>query len=178
MNREQKNTHAVELKDKFQRAKVAIFVDYKGLTAGQADDVRKKLRASDSEAKVIKNNVARQLVKSGVVKGGAAEALESMAGPTMVAFGYKDLAGTAKVVHQFTKEIETFQIKDCIMGDVRVSPAGVQELASLPSREVLLAKLLGTMNAPITNFAGVLAALPRSLVLALAAIEKKKAETN
>lgn len=176
MNRTEKVELATALKDKFSRAKVAIFVDYKGLTAVQSDEIRKQLRAKDAEAKVVKNNVARHLIKEGVVKGGAKEALDALVGPTMIAFGYKDIAGTAKVVHQFSKDVESFQIKDCLMGETRVSASGVEELASLPSREVLIAKMLGSFNAPITNFVGVLAAVPRSLVTVLSAIERKKAE--
>jgi large subunit ribosomal protein L10 len=176
MNREQKLQHAADLRDCFTRAKVSIFVDYKGLTATQADEIRSKVRATNGSVKVIKNNVARQLVKSGDLKGGAAEVLDSLAGPTMVAFGFGDLAQTAKVVHQFSKDIETFQIKDCLMGETRVSPSQVEQLASLPSREVLLSMLLRAMNGPITSFASVLAAVPRALVTVLSQIEKKKTE--
>ena len=95
-------------------------------------------------------------------------------GPTLVAFGYGDASATAKIVHKFAQDNEAFTLKDSLMGNKRVDVSGVEELAKLPSKEVLLGMLLGTMNAPITNFVGVLAAVPRSLVTVLAAIEKKK----
>ena len=96
----------------------------------------------------------------------------------MVAFSYGDPAATAKVIAKFAKDNEALKIKDSILGKARIDAAGVQELANLPSKEVLIAKMLGTMNAPITNFVGVLAAVPRSLVTVLSAIEKKKGEAQ
>ena len=78
--------------------------------------------------------------------------------------------------HKFASDNEALKIKDSLMGAKRLLASEVEQLASLPSKEVLIAKMLGTLNAPITNFAGVLAAVPRSLVNVLSAIEKKKSE--
>ena len=86
-----------------------------------------------------------------------------------------DPAAAAKVIHKFAQDNEALKLKDSLMGDKRLGASQVEELAKLPSKEVLLAKMLGTLNAPITNFVGVLAAVPRSLVTVLSAIEKKKA---
>lgn len=175
MNRTEKTELASALKDKFSKAKVAIFSDYKGLTANQANDLRKQLRAQNAEAKVIKNNVARLLVKESFL-GTGATVVDNNVGPTLVTFAYGDPAAAAKVLHKFAQDNEAFNLKNGILGDQAIDMAGVEELAKLPSREVLLAKVLGSMNAPISNFVGVLAAVPRSLVTVLSAIEKKKAE--
>lgn len=175
MNRTEKAQLASELKDKFSKAKVAIFADYKGVTASQADDLRRALRSHKSEVKVLKNNVARLMTQDGAMGSEAKELMDSMVGPTLVAFAYGDPAAAAKVVHKFAQDIEAFTLKDSLLGQKRIDVSGVETLANLPSREVLLAKLLGAMNAPITNFVGVLAAVPRSLVTVLTAIEKKKA---
>jgi len=175
MNRTEKTELAATLSDKFTRAQVAIFADYKGLSASQADDLRRSLRAHKAEVKVLKNNVARLVTKDGKMGPDAKSLMDSVVGPTLVAFAFSDPAVVAKVVHKFALDNEAFKLKDSLMGQKRIEAAGVEELAKLPSKEVLLAKMLGTMNAPITNFVGVLAAVPRSLVTVLAAIEKKKA---
>jgi large subunit ribosomal protein L10 len=175
MNRTDKTELATALKDKFNKAQVAIFADYKGLTAGQADDLRKALRGANTEVKVLKNNVARLVTKDGGFGDEAKTVMDGVVGPTLVAFAYGDPAAAAKVIHKFAQDNEALKLKESLMGRKRIDASGVEELAKLPSKEVLLAKMLGTMNAPITNFVGVLAAVPRSLVTVLAAIEKKKA---
>jgi large subunit ribosomal protein L10 len=176
MNRTEKTELASALKEKFSKAKVAIFADYKGLSATQADDLRKLLRAQKAEVKVLKNNVARLITKEGDFGDQAKSLMDGVVGPTLVAFGYDDPAGAAKVIHKFAQENEALKLKDSLMGEKRIDASGVEALAKLPSKEILVATLLGTMNAPIRNFVGVLAAVPRGLVTVLAAIEKKKAE--
>jgi large subunit ribosomal protein L10 len=178
MNRTGKTELANKLKDKFNKAQVAIFADYKGLTATQADELRKVLRAQNTEVKVLKNNVARLITKEGQLGDQAKALMDAVVGPTMVAFSYGDPAAAAKVIHKFAKDNEALKLKDSLMGQKAIKAAEVEQLANLPSKEVLIAKMLGTMNAPIQNFVGVLAAVPRSLVTVLAAIEKKKQETS
>lgn len=175
MNRTDKSELAQTLKDKFAKANVAIFADYKGLKATQADDLRRQLRQHKVEVKVLKNNVARLLTKEGQMGAEAQKLMDGVVGPTLVAFAFGDPAAAAKVIHKFAQDNEALKLKESLMGQKRIDASGVEELAKLPSKEVLVAKLLGTMNAPITNFVGVLAAVPRSLVTVLAAIEKKKA---
>lgn len=178
MNKTQKTELATTLQDKFSRAKVAMFADYKGLTATQADELRRALRAHQTEVKVLKNNVARLITKEGKLGEQAQKLMDGVVGPTLVAFAYGDPAAAAKVFHKFSQDNEALKVKDSLMGQTRIEASGIEELAKLPSKEVLLAKMLGTLNAPITNFVGVLAAVPRSLVNVLSAIEKKKAETQ
>ncbi len=174
MNRAEKLEITKDFTDKFKKAKVALFADYKGLSATQADELRKQLRTQNCEVKVLKNNLARLAAKDNVLTGDSQVVMEALVGPTLVAFAYSDAAGAAKVIHKFSKENEALKLKDSLLGNKKISAAEIEELANLPSKEVLIAKMLGTMNAPITNFVGVLAALPRGLVTALSAIEKKK----
>jgi large subunit ribosomal protein L10 len=176
MNRTEKTELASELKDKFSKAQVAIFADYKGLSASDADELRRQLRAKNTEVKVLKNNVARLITKDGSMGDEAKALMDSVVGPTMVAFSFGDPAATAQVIHKFAQTNEALKLKDSLMGTKRIDASGVEALAKLPSKEVLVAQLLGTMNAPIRNFVGVLAAVPRGLVTVLAAIEKKKAD--
>jgi large subunit ribosomal protein L10 len=175
MNRAEKTQLAESLKEKFSKAQVALFADYKGLTATQADDLRRQLRTHKAEVKVLKNNVARLITKDGSMGDEAKNLMDGVVGPTLVTFAYGDPAAAAKVMHKFAQDNEAFKLKESLMGRKRIDASGVEELAKLPSKEVLVAKMLGTLNAPVTNFVGVLAAVPRSLVTVLAAIEKKKA---
>jgi large subunit ribosomal protein L10 len=175
MNKTEKTELASQLKDKFTKARVALFADYKGLSATQADDLRRQLRPTNTEVKVLKNNIARLVTKEGKLGDQAKALMDTVVGPTLVAFAYGDPAAAAKIIHKFAQDNEALKLKDSLMGDKRLGASQVEELAKLPSKEVLIAKMLGTMNAPITNFVGVLAAVPRSLVTVLSAIEKKKA---
>jgi len=178
MIRTKKEELSVELNEKLSKAKVAIFADYKGLSAPQADELRKLLRKENAEAKVLKNNVARIISRDGQFGDEVKDVMDKTVGPTLVAFAYGDPAAAAKVMHKFSQTNEAFKLKDSLMGRKRLDVSGVEELAQLPPKEVLIAKLLGTMNAPITNFVGVLAAVPRGLVVALSEIEKKKANPS
>lgn len=174
MDKNQKHEHAAELTTKLRRANVAIFADYKGVTAVQADLIRKTLRGLDGEVKVVKNNVARKIVESGEFGEDAKQVMDGVVGPTLIAFGYGDMAATAKAMHKFSVDIEAFSLKQSLMGRKALAIEEVEALATLPSREVLLGRLLATMNAPVSNFVRVLAAVPRSLLNVLKAVEEKK----
>ncbi len=176
MNREEKSKLAGVLKDQFSRAQVAIFADYKGLSATQADELRKLLRAQGAEVKVLKNNVARLVTHDGSLGESAKTLMNELVGPTLVAFAYGDPVVAAKVIHKFAQDNEAFTLKESLMGQKCVDVTGIETLAKLPSKQVLIAHFLSTMNAPITSFVGVLAAMPRQLVTVLAAIAKKKAD--
>lgn len=176
MDKQTKDAFAADFKDKFKGASVAVFADYKGLSATQADNLRRVLRTEKVKVKVLKNNVARKAVEGNADFSDAAkQVIDSVIGPTMVAFGYGDPAAVAKIIHKFSQENEALKLKDSILGAKKLSPADIEALAKLPSREVLVAMLLGTMKAPVRDFVGVLAAVPRSLVQVLSAVERKKA---
>src|SRR3954467_12602236 len=117
MNKTEKTELANELKDKFSKAHVAIFADYKGLKATEADELRKQLRAQKTEVKVLKNNVARLLTKEGKMGEQAQALMDPMIGPTLVAFAYGDPAAAAKVIHKFSKDYEALKLKDSLLGD-------------------------------------------------------------
>ncbi|MBC7385649.1 MAG: 50S ribosomal protein L10 [Cryobacterium sp.] len=151
-NRTAKNELAEALKAKFSKSKIALFADYKGLTAMQADDLRKRIRATDAEVQVLKNNVARLVTNEGALGEDAKNLMAGIVGPTLVAFGYKDFTTTAKVFHKFSLENEAIKLKDSLMDGKLLKVADVEALATLPSREVLLSMVLATMLAPITSF--------------------------
>lgn len=174
MNKADKTTVIADLKDSFSKANAMFFADYKGLTVEQVNDLRRRLRGHNVKVKVLKNNLARIAAKQANLGAASEKLLDSVAGPTMVAFSYGDPAAAAKELQKFAEENEIFGLKDSLLNGQTLAPTQVAELAKLPSREVLIAKMLGSFNAPITNFVGVLAAVPRNFVQVLAAISEKK----
>jgi large subunit ribosomal protein L10 len=117
MNRTEKTELASSLSEKFSKANVALFADYKGLTATQADDLRRVLRAQNTEVKVLKNNVARLVTKEGKLGDQAKALMDTVVGPTLVAFAYGDPAAAAKVIHKFAQDNEALKLKDSLMGE-------------------------------------------------------------
>ena len=103
------------------------------------------------------------------------EGLDSyLKGPTAVAFGHKDPASPAKILSDFIKKTKKMELKCAVIDKQTLDAAGAQALADLPPKEVLIAKMMGSLNAPITNFVGVLSATLRSLVYAIEAVRKQK----
>ena len=177
MDRSGKEALATELRERFSRSKVTIFADYKGLKSTEADDLRRSLRAQGAEVKVLKNNIGRLVANTGELGEDAKAMMDRMVGPTLVAFAYGDPAAAAKVVNNFAKDHEALKIKEGLLGKKLLRAAEVTQLAELPSKEVLMAQLLGVLNGPARSFVSVLAAVPRSFVTVLSQYEKKKAGT-
>lgn len=147
-----------------------VFVDYRGITVEEDTRLRNELRAAGVDYRVIKNEMLRRAADS----LGMNEASAHLVGPTACAFGTDDPVAPAKILGEFIKKTKKLTIKAGIVEGKVIDVAGVKALADLPSREVLIAKVLGSMNAPISSFVGVLAAVPRSLVVALSAICDQK----
>ena len=171
MNRDGKQQIVTELHEKLNRAKAAFLADFRGLNVGKATELRNELRKAEIEYKVVKNTLL-ELASKGTDK----ESLnQHFAGPTAIALSYDDPVAAAKVLSKFAKEqANVFKLKGGVLTGKAISVADIQALADLPSREVLIAKMLGSMQAPATNFVGVLAAVPGSFVRALDAIRAKK----
>jgi large subunit ribosomal protein L10 len=152
-------------------AKATFLADYRGMNVEATNKLRGELRAVGVDYRVVKNTLLRL-----AAKGTEAECLDSqLAGPTAVAFATGDPAASAKILSEFAKSNKAFELKGGALGGKALSVDDIQMLAELPSREQLLAKMLGSINAPASNFVGVLAAIPRSLVQVLAAIQDQKA---
>jgi large subunit ribosomal protein L10 len=167
MDRTNKENLATELKGKFEKANLALFADYKGLKAGEADTLRRSLRAAQTEVQVLKNNIGRLISKNGEMGDDAKAVMDRVVGPTLVAFAYGDVAAAAKVFNDFAKAHEALKIKESLYGKKLLSPAEITQLAELPSREVLLSMLLSVMNGPVRNF-----------VTVLGQLEKKRTEST
>ena len=158
------------IKEKFEKAQCAILVDYRGLTVEQDTDLRNKMREAGVEYKVLKNTMVKRALDDLGIEG----VDELLAGPTAIAFGYEDPVAPAKVISNFAKDIEVVEIKGGLLDSKPMTLDQIKYLSELPSKEVLIAKLMGSLNAPVTNFVGVLAAVPRSFVCALNEIKNKK----
>lgn len=170
MNRTEKQTMVKDLAEKIQKTKSFLLADYCGLTVAQMTDLRRKLHGSKSKVSVIKNRLFKRALKELSIEG----LDEYLKGPIALASSDEDEVMPAKVMVAFAKDNEKLKLKAGLMGSKVLSLAMIKDLASLPSREVLLAKMLGSMNAPATNLVGVLSALPRQLVTVINAIKDKK----
>ena len=160
------------IKEKIQDAKSVVFVKFSGLTVAEDTELRREFRKNNVEYKVYKNTLIRKAFES----LGITDFNDDLNGPTAVAFG-ADETGAAKVIVDAAKKYQDkVVVKSAFVEGARVDVAGVQALAAMPSKEQLIAKMLGSLQAPISNFVGVLSAIPRGLVIALNAISEQKAQ--
>jgi large subunit ribosomal protein L10 len=174
MPRKEKELIVDDLSNKIINTNGVVLTDYQGLTVAEISELRTKLRPLKCEYKVIKNTLSKLALK----KAGIENFDEYFIGPTAVAIEKGDPVSAAKVLIDFSKEHNKLKLKAGLLGKKVLTIEDIKSLASLPSREVLIATLLGTMKAPITNFVGVLAAVPRSLVYVLEAVRKQKEAVN
>ena len=160
------------IKEKIQDAKSVVFVKFSGLTVAEDTELRREFRKKNVEYKVYKNTLIRKAFES----LGITDFNDDLNGPTAVAFG-TDETGAAKVIVDAAKKYQDkVTVKSAFVDGERVDESGVKTLAAMTSKEELIAKMLGSMQAPISNFVGVLSAMPRGLVVALNAIAEKKAQ--
>ena len=169
-NIEAKQAIVQEIADKMKNAQGTVVVDYRGLNVEEVTELRKKARENNIDYKVYKNSMMRFAAKEAGVEG----LLDVLVGPTAIAFCEDDPVAPAKLINDFAGEHKALEIKAGVVEGKVLDVAGVKELAELPPREVLVAKVLGGLNAPISGFANVLNANLKGLVVALNAIAEKK----
>ena len=165
---EEKKQIVKELADKMQNAASVVFVDYKGITVAEDTKLRTDLRNAGVEYAVVKNTLARFAVNQ-IGYEGLTPILE---GTTALATS-SDLVAPAKILSEFAKKNKSFKIKAGFVEGRIIDVDEVNNLAELPSKEVLIAKVLGGFNAPIAGFANVLNGTLRGLVVALNAIKEQ-----
>ena len=169
LNLEQKQAMVAEVAAKLAAAQAVIVAEYRGLDVGQVTQLRAKARKSGVYLRVLKNTLARR-----AVKGTPFEKLsDRMVGPLMYGIAPDPVAG-AKVLSEFARENELFVIKAGAMPNTVMSDKDIKALALLPSREELLARLLGTLQAPMAKLARTLNEVPGKFVRTLAAYRDSK----
>ena len=163
-----------QLEAAFKGSDSAILVDYRGLNVPQVTELRRQLRVAKASYKVVKNTIARR-----ALKGTSLEPLEKFfVGTTAVAYTATDPVALAKTLTTFVKTAPALTIKAAVVQGRAVKPAEVNDLASLPGKAELYARLLGTMQGPMVRLVTVLSAVPRDLMNVLTAAEKKRAEAG
>jgi large subunit ribosomal protein L10 len=168
--KEQKAEQVELLTEKLKSAKVAVLTDYRGLTVAQIQDLRGKLRGGDVEYRVVKNTLVRRAAEAAGVK-----ALESeLQGPVAIAFGYEDLSAPSKLLNEWVRATRLkLDIKGGLVEGRVFSPDQVKQLADLPSREALIAQLMGTMQSPVGQLVGIMQTPVQQLIGVLDAYKTK-----
>lgn len=158
------------IKEKIDKAQVAIVTEYKGYTVEEITNLRRKLQKDGGDYMVTKNTLAKL-----AIKGTPYEVLaETLKGPIAIAFGFEDQVAPAKALSEFIKETKKGEILAAAMDGKLMSAADAKALASLPSKAELYAKMLGCINSPASGIANSVNAVMSSLVRAVAAVRDQK----
>jgi large subunit ribosomal protein L10 len=169
LNLEQKQAMVAEIAAKLAAAQAVIVAEYRGLNVGRVTQLRARAKKSGLYLRVLKNTLARR-----AVKGTPFEKLaDKMVGPLMYGIAADPVAG-AKVLSEFAKENEQFVIRGGAMPNTVMSDKDIKALALLPSREELLSKLMGTMQAPVAKLVRTMNEVPGRFVRTLAAYRDSK----
>ena len=166
----EKKAEVKRIEDKLKNSSSVVFTEFRGLDVHDIQKLRKQLRENNVEYKVIKNTLARIAVRNLDME----ELDEYLTGPTAFATAAEDLVAPAKILFDFSKEHEALQIKGGILEGEVISADKVKALATLPSREVLLATLVGSLNGPIVGFMNVVNGPLRGFVGTLNAVAEQK----
>ncbi|MDI6709807.1 MAG: 50S ribosomal protein L10 [Thermoanaerobacterales bacterium] len=171
--REDKVAVVGELKETMARAKIIVLTEYRGLSVASMTDLRRRIRGAGGHLKVAKNTLARRAAHEAGIEG-----LDPMlSGPIALAFGFDDPAAVPKVLTQFQKEfgkVSPVEITGGVIEGRVVAMDEIKRVADLPSREVLLAQVVGGLQAPLTGLVNVLQGNIRKFVYALEAVRKLK----
>ncbi|WP_317051579.1 50S ribosomal protein L10 [Clostridium neonatale] len=157
-NRQLKEAKVAEIKEKLEKAQAVVLAKYQGLTVEEDTLLRKNLREAGIEYKVYKNTLVTLAVKELGIEGFD----EYLEGPVSIAFGYDDVTAPARILNDFAKDHKALELKAGIVDGELYDAAKIQQLATIPSKEVLIAKLLGSIKSPISSFARVISAIADS----------------
>lgn len=162
-----------DLEDKLERSEAVYFADYRGLSVKDMGKLRGKLRDEGYDFRIAKKTLMQLSLKNKNLPEAPSEVME---GPVGAAFSYEGIVNAVKALHEFSKENDNLKILGGLVEGKFITQAEAIELAKMPTREELLAKLVGSMKAPVSGFYGVTSGLLRNLVYVLKAIEEAKPE--
>ena len=172
VSRADKQTELGQLESAFRGADTAVLVDYRGITVPQVTELRRQIRAAGAEYRVVKNTLAKRAAAGTTFE----QVTKHFAGTTAVVYTAKDPVAMAKALTVFLKTVPTVSLKAAVVSGRAVAVGEVNDLASLPGRPELYAKLLYVLQAPMQQLVTVLSAVPRDLVNVISAYERKKNE--
>lgn len=158
------------LKEKIGSASVMVLVDYRATTVKEVTELRKKLRADESEYKIIKNTLLLRAMEAAGFEG----LKEQLNGPTALLLGYKDPVKPLKTLVNYIEEIEKGAVKAGIFEKKVFDKKGMTQISKLPGKEVLLSQVVGSFQGPLYGIVNVLSGPIRKLVYALNAVREKK----
>ena len=164
ITKEQKNEILKDLIDKFSRSKAVVFADYRGLDVASVSELRGQLREGGAEAKVAKKTLMRLAAEDQKITDIPKEILD---GPVAATFSYEDELAGLKILFKFSKENENLKLLGGVIDGKIIGKEEILQLAKLPGRDELLAKMIGSMNAPVSGFVGVLSNLVGGMVRVL-----------
>ena len=170
MNKEEKKANVSQLNEKFSRASVAILAEFTGMGVEEIRQVRKELRDVAGELQVVKNKLAIRAVAGTAVEGLSAH----FKGSTAVAFGYADPVAPTKTLKTIADKQKKFKVKAGVIEGTVVNLEDFKKIALLPSKDVLIAELIGRFNGPIAGFAGSLNGILSKFVRALDAVQQQR----
>ena len=173
LNLSEKQAVVAEVVEQVSKAQTIVVAEYRGLEVGHMTQLRTKARNSGVYLRVLKNTLARRAVEGTAFAGLA----DKMVGPLIYGMS-ADPVAVAKVLNSFAKDNDKLVIKAGAMANYLMDVNGVKALATMPSREELLSKLLGTMQAPITQFVRTLNEVPTKFVRGLAAVRDAKEKSD
>jgi large subunit ribosomal protein L10 len=166
----EKAATVAEITTRLKASSTAVLADYRGMTVGQMRDLRSKLRDGNVEMLVVKNTLARRAAKAAGYEPLSAE----LVGPIAMVFAADDVSAPARILNDFIRANRKMAIKGGLLEGQVITADTVTELADLPSREVLLSRLLGAMQAPLSSLASVLQAPMSKLARTLDAVRTQK----
>jgi large subunit ribosomal protein L10 len=172
MKRSEKEQIIAAVKERASRAKSMFFADFTGITVEQVSELRREFRKSSVDYQVVKNTLARKALAE---MGDFDKVAAHLEQPTAIAFGYDDPVAPAKIIKKFSEKNAKLRLKVCVVENRVYDGSQLDELAKLPTKNEIIAGILGSIQSPVSGIVGAINAVMRDLVSVVDAIEKKKA---